>query len=142
MHDDAAALARAHQFGIRVASLGSPECWSVESSEPTLRGAYLVIVLDDEARCECAAGLYRETTCHHREAVRAALTGAYPVSSLAEIRSPGAIEAATNGHVWTPPAAVVRQAKARDTATAARRARQTTPEPLVSARDYETLFPE
>jgi hypothetical protein len=122
------ALHRARARRLRVARLGD-DTWRVESSEPHLRGPYLVLVEPEglAAHCECIAGTYREGICWHRAAVLAARAGAYPLSDPSSIVGPG-----------PAPDGETREQRTRrliaeyDAASARRRATAT-----VSAADYQ-----
>jgi hypothetical protein len=74
----AAALSRAYADGILVRQL-CDDVWEATSSEPLLRGPYLVLTDDDgvAGHCGCDGGRYREP-CKHRALVEAVRTGAAP----------------------------------------------------------------
>lgn len=80
------ALTRATEQGIRVARLGE-DTFRAQSSEPHLRGPYLLAGTGAEAVCQCAGGAFGED-CKHRAAVAAALAGAFPWSDASEIAGP------------------------------------------------------
>lgn len=128
----AAALERARAAGIRVARL-SEEAWRVESSEPALRGPYMILLAPyDTADCQCQGGGFG-TVCHHRAAVAAAIEGDYPVSDLGTIRGPAGCAAEQGAHVYAPPAWVQARNAAYEAGCADRRASA----PPLTADDYD-----
>lgn len=80
------ALTRATEQGIRVARL-SEDTFRAQSSEPHLRGPYLLCGDGAVFICQCAGAGYAEA-CKHAAAVAAALAGVYPWSDASEIAGP------------------------------------------------------
>jgi hypothetical protein len=123
------ALERAREQGIRVARLGD-DAFRAQSSEPTLRGPYLLVGQGDDAVCQCAGGAFGEI-CKHREAVAAALRGEYPWHAPEDIAGPGPEPRETRAERR------LREIREFDALQAARRARVT-----VTAADYAAFFGE
>lgn len=132
------ALERARREGILVARLGE-DTWRAQSSEPALRGPYLVVLDEGGGHCECLGGAHREA-CKHRAAAAAAQNGAYPVSDVTAIHGPAdrAPGPPPNAHVYRPPAWVRRRNAEYEAVCADRRAAA----PPVTDRDYAELFPD
>jgi hypothetical protein len=124
-----AALARAHAEGIRIARLGE-DTFRAQSSEPHLRGPYLIVGAGAEAVCQCLGGAFRED-CKHRALLAEALAGRAPWSDVSEIQGPPAGSAPRRE---TPAERHARQIAEYDAAAAARRA---SPAATVTAADYE-----
>lgn len=135
----AAALERARAEGIRVAPLGDAG-WLAQSSEPHLRGPYLVLFEEDgTGHCECLAGRFREP-CKHRAAALAAAEGQFAISDASTILGPGDFARAPDraGHIYAPPRHVAAKVAEHEAERAAKRATA----PPVTPRDYQDLFPD
>jgi hypothetical protein len=128
----AAALERAEQGHIRVRPLGG-ELWQATSSEPHLRGPYMLYVLDDgQSGCDCDGGRYREL-CHHQAAVRAVLAGDLSWVGVEADFAPRP----DVGYVYAPPPSMARRVREYDRERAGKAAAAP-----IEDRDYQTLFPD